>query len=125
MPREWGRDPFYTFMSRERNEGYADVNAYVLKLGYNIPKTNIKTTTSFGYVDLPEITDVAKNKYGMPSYTQLNIDIRYEFTGFLTGLGAQLLYVYKNKVGNTSVSEKYIINKVNMSLWNLVLNYNF
>lgn len=125
MPREWGRDPFYTFMSRERNEGYADVNAYVLKLGYNIPKTNIKTTTSLGYFDLPEITDFAKNKYGMPSYTQLNIDIRYEFTGFLTGLGAQLLYVYKNKVGNTSVSEKYIINKVNMSLWNLVLNYNF
>lgn len=125
MPREWGRDPFYTFMSRERNEGYADVNAYVVKIGYNIPKTTIKTTTSLGYFDLPEITDFTKNKYGMPSYSQLNIDVRYEFTGFLTGLGAQLLYVYKNKAGKTPVSEKYIINKVNMSLWNLVLNYNF
>ena len=125
MPREWGRDPFYTFMSRERNEGLADVNAFVVKVGYNIPKTTIKTTTSFGYFDLPEIANVAKNKYSMPSYSQLNIDIRYEFTGLLNGLGAQLLYVYKKKAGNTPINDKYIINKVNMSLWNLVLNYNF
>jgi hypothetical protein len=74
---------------------------------------------------LPEVSDVAKNKYGMPSYTQLNVDIRYEFTGFLTGLGTQLLYVYKKKAGNNTINEKYIINKVNMGLWNLVLNYNF
>jgi hypothetical protein len=125
MPREWGRDPFYTFMSRERNEGLADVNAFVIKVGYHIPKTTIKTTAALGYFDLPKITDVAKNKYSMPSYSQLNIDIRYEFTGLLNGLGAQLLYVYKNKVGNTPIIDKYIINKVNMSLWNLVLNYNF
>ena len=125
MPREWGRDPFYTFMSRERNEGLADVNAFVLKIGYIIPKTKIKTTTALGYFDLPTISDVAKNKYSMPSYSQLNIDIRYEFTGFLAGLGAQFLYVYKNKIGNKPINEKYVINKVNMSLWNLVLNYNF
>ena len=125
MPREWGRDPFYTFMSRERNEGLADVNAFVLKLGYTIPKINIKTTTAIGYFDLPNINDPAKNKYSMPSYTQLNIDTRYEFTGFLNGLGAQLLYVYKNKLHNAPIATKYIINKVNMSLWNIVLNYNF
>jgi hypothetical protein len=125
MPREWGRDPFYTFMSRERNEGFSDVNAYVIKIGYTIPKTTIKTNTSVGYVELPEVGDFAKNKYGMPSYTQLNVDIRYEFTGFLTGLGTQLLYVYKKKAGNSTINEKYIINKVNMGLWNLVLNYNF
>lgn len=125
MPREWGRDPFYTFMSRERNEGLSDVNAYVLKIGYTIPTTTLKTTTSVGYFDLPEVSDVAKNKYGMPSYTQLNVDIRYEFSGFLTGLDAQLLYVYKKKSGSTPIMQKNIINKVNMRLWNLVLNYNF
>ncbi len=27
MPREWGREPFYTYMSRERNEGLGNVNA--------------------------------------------------------------------------------------------------
>ena len=27
MPREWGRDPFFTFLPRERNEGLGDVHA--------------------------------------------------------------------------------------------------
>ena len=112
-------------MSRERNEGLADVNAFVVKIGYTIPKTSLTTTAAYGHFDLPSVNDVARNKYGMPSYNQLNIDIRYEFSGFLNGLGGQLLYVYKKKSGNTPISEKYIINKVNMSLWNLVLNYNF
>jgi hypothetical protein len=125
MPREWGRDPFYTFMSRERNEGLADANAYVLKLGYTIPGTSFKTSTAFGYFDLPEPTNYKANKYGMPSYHQINLDIRYDFKGLLSGLGAQLLYVYKSNAGKTNLPEKYIINKVDMNLWNLVFNYNF
>jgi hypothetical protein len=125
MPREWGRDPFYTFMSRERNEGLSDVNAYVLKLGYTIPGTSIKTSTAYGYFDLPEPTNYKANKYGMPSYHQINLDVRYDFKGLLSGLGTQLLYVYKSNAGSESMPEKYIINKVDMSLWNLVFNYNF
>jgi hypothetical protein len=38
MPREWGRDPFFTFMPRERNEGYGNVHAFVGKLSYNLEK---------------------------------------------------------------------------------------
>ena len=125
LPREWGRDPFYTFLSRERNEGLANSNAYVLKIGYSIPKTTLKTTLALGYYDLPAVTDFNANKYGMPSYNQLNIDIRYDFKGLLSGMGAQFLYVYKSKSSNSPLAEKYIINKVNMSLWNLVINYNF
>lgn len=37
MPREWGREPFFTFLSRERNEGMGDVHAFVLKLDYHSP----------------------------------------------------------------------------------------
>jgi hypothetical protein len=125
MPREWGRDPFYTFMSRERNEGLANSTAYVIKVGYNIPKTTFKTAMAIGYYDLPSVTDFKHNKYGMPSYNQLNIDLRYDFKGLLSGLGTQLLYVYKSKLGDSPLAEKYIINKVEMSQWNLVINYNF
>ena len=125
MPREWGRDPFYTFLPRERNEGLGDVNAYVIKAGYNIPGANLKTQLGLGYYDLAEVTNYALNKYGMPSYEQLNIDVRYEFKGFLEGLESQLLYVYKARAGNTYNNDKYVINKVNMSNWSLVLNYHF
>jgi hypothetical protein len=126
MPREWGRDPFYTFLQRERNEGLADVHAYVLKLGYSIPGTAFKTGTAYGYFDLPAINNYPSNKYGMTSYHQINLDIRYDFKGgLLSGLGTQLLYVYKSNAGTELVPEKNIINKVNMQQWNLVLNYNF
>ncbi|MBZ5857387.1 OprD family outer membrane porin [Flavihumibacter profundi] len=125
MPREWGREPFYTFMPRERNDGFGDVNAYVVKVGYSLPKLNLKTQAGFGYFDLPDINNYALNKYGMPSYTQLNLDARYSFKGFLQGMDLQLLYVYKGKSGNTYGNDKYVINKVNMSLYNIVLNYSF
>lgn len=125
MPREWGRDPFYTFLPRERNDGLGDVNAWVIKAGYSMPKSNLKTQLGIGYYDLPDVNDYALNKYGMPSYTQLNIDLRYTFKGFLEGLEPQLLYVYKARSGNIYDNDKYVINKVNMSNWNLVLNYHF
>jgi len=125
MPREWGRDPFFTFLPRERNEGLGDVNAYVIGAGYSIPKAQLKLQIGIGYFDLPEVTNFALNKYGMPSYTQLNMDIRHEFSGFFKGLGSQLLFVYKGKSGNTYENDKYVINKVDMSSWNLVFNYHF
>jgi hypothetical protein len=48
MPREWGRDPFYTFMARERNEGLADVYAYVLRVGRGFPKQRITANVAVG-----------------------------------------------------------------------------
>jgi outer membrane porin, OprD family len=125
MPREWGRDPFFTFLPRERNEGFGDVNAYVVGAGYSIPKAQLKLQAGIGYCDLPDVTNFALNKYGMPSYTQLNMDIQHEFSGFFKGLRAQLLFVYKGRSGNTYENDKYVINKVDMSSWNLVFNYQF
>ena len=125
MPREWGRDPFYTFMARERNEGLANANALVSTFSYKFKKPGIKTLLSLGYFDLPDAADFARNKYGLPSYTQLNLDIRYDFKGWLQGLNTQLLIYHKWKTEDGELAEKYLINKVNMQGWNIVLNYNF
>ena len=125
MPREWGRDPFYTFMARERNEGLASANALVSTFSYKFPKTGIKTNLSMGYFDLPDAADFARNKYGLPSYTQLNLDIRYDFKGWLQGLNTQLLIYHKWKTEDGELDGKYLINKVNMQGWNIVFNYYF
>ncbi|MFN4313962.1 MAG: OprD family outer membrane porin [Chitinophagaceae bacterium] len=125
MPREWGRDPFFTFLPRERNEGLGDVHAFVLKTGYKIPKIRLKAEAAIGYYDLPSVTNYRLNKYGMPSYGQLNLDLRYEFSGFLKGFDTQLLFVHKTKTGNSFGNDRYVINKVDMSVWNLVVNYHF
>ena len=125
MPREWGRDPFYTFMARERNEGLANVYAYVLRVGRGFPKQRITANVAVGHFNLPSVYDFAANKYGLPSYNQMNVDLRYSFKGMLTGLESQLLFVYKGKATNEQIEDNYIINRVNMGLWNLVFNYNF
>ncbi|ULQ58222.1 OprD family outer membrane porin [Flavihumibacter rivuli] len=125
MPREWGKEPFFTFLPRERNEGFGDVNAIVAKFNYTFPRQGISLNAGYGHFYLPEVTNYALNKYGMPSYNQLNLSARYPFHGFLQGLDMQVLYVYKGNLGDLPGNDKYLINKVNMSQWNIIVNYHF
>lgn len=125
MPREWGREPFFTFLPRERNEGLANVHAIMGKANYTFPKKQITTSLAIGYYHLPSVTSFAQNKYGLPSYTQINFDTHYTFGGILKGLDAQLLLVGKINAGDIFDNKKYEINKVNMLMVNFVLNYHF
>lgn len=125
MPREWGGDPFFTFLARERNDGFGDVHALLGKLSSIIPKARIKTTLGVGYYQLPDVKNYRLNKYGLPSYTQVNLDVRYKFAKTFEGLEAQILIVEKLKNGATYNDKKFEFNKVNMMLYNFVLNYHF
>ncbi len=124
-PREWGRDPFYTFMPRERNEGFGNVHAFVVKAERKWKKQGLKSQFTAGYFQLPDVKDYRLNKYGVPSYYQINLDTKYEFKNFFKGLEAQMLFVFKINAGETYNNPKYVFNKVNMGLVNLVLNYHF
>lgn len=125
MPREWGRDPFFTFLPRERNEGFGDSHAWMIKLKQAFPKARLQTLVGFGYYQLPDVTNSKLNKYGLPSYTQLNIDIQYQFSGLLKGAQAQFLYVHKGQIGQSYGNDKFVIHKLNTSLFNVILNYTF
>lgn len=125
MPREWGRDPFFTFLPRERSDGLSNVDILALKSGWNIPVVRLKFSAGYAIANLPDVKDAARNKYGLPSYRQLNLDLRHTFTGALKGWEAQLLWVYKGGRGNTYGEGRYEINRVNMQLWNLVFNFHF
>jgi len=125
MPREWGREPFFTFLPRERNEGFGDVHAIMGKVNYNIPTVNVKTSLAAGFYKLPDVKNYRLNKYGLPSYTQANADIRYSFAGILKGLEAQLLIVWKMNTGEMYNNKRYEFNKVNMMQYNFVLNFHF
>jgi hypothetical protein len=123
MPREWGRDPFFTFLPRERNEGFGDVSAFVAKSEWR--KKYFKYTLGVGYIEMPDVKNFELNKYGMPSYTHVNFGMNYNFEKYLKGLNGELLITRKDKIGNTYDNNKYVVNKVNMTLINLVLNYTF
>jgi hypothetical protein len=125
MPREWGRDPFFTFLPRERNDGAGDVHAVVTKVNYNFKKQRVKISLAAGYFSLPDVKNFELNKYGLPSYTQINADVRYSFNKFLKGLEMQFLLVAKVRNGETYNNKRFEFNKVNMLLSNFVLNYHF
>lgn len=121
FPREWGRDAFYTFIKRERNEGAGDLDAFVVN-GIRDWNKRLRTELGYGYVDMPDINDHVLNKFAMPSYHQMIADINYTFGGFFKNLTGEFIYTYKlAAVGN--LSEKQIFNKVNMHHINLILNY--
>ncbi len=123
MPREWGKEPFYTFMPRERNEGFGDVHAFMIKTSLSAFHEKFKTGLGYGYFNLPDVKDYRLNKYGLPSYHQINYDASYTFNKFLKGLEMKILLAYKLKEGETYSNLKYIYNKVNMVNLNFILDF--
>ncbi|TDB65902.1 OprD family outer membrane porin [Arundinibacter roseus] len=124
MPREWGREPFYTFMPRERNEGAGDVSAATLNM-YFKPEKHIKLEVSGGMYRMPDVRNAALNKYGLPSYAQVNLGLTYQFDHYLKGLNALLLVVRKDQLGETYQNDRFVFNKVNMTHFNFILNYHY
>jgi outer membrane porin, OprD family len=125
MPREWGREPFYTFMARERNEGLGGVNAFTVNNELNTKNKRWKLGLSYGQYYVPHPDNYRLNKYGLPSYQQINASADYFFKGFLKNMDIQLLMVWKGNLEKEPVLAKYKINKVNMLNSNLVVNYHF
>jgi hypothetical protein len=125
MPREWGRDPLFTFLPRERNDGFGDVHAMMGKINYTVVPERLTVGLAAGYYQLPDVRNTRLNKYGMPSYVQANLEFRYFFSGLLEGLDVQYLLASKFNAGETYSNDKYVINKVDMQVHNLVLNFHF
>ena len=125
FPREWGREPLFTFLPRERNEGLGDVNAISVNLFKSYFRQKLNAEISAGYYDLPDVKNTRLNKYGFPSYYQFNLDLKYSFSGLLGGLNAELLYLYKMRTGDIYEDLRYVIHKTDMQQINLIINYNF
>ena len=123
MPREWGKDPFYTFMPRERNEGFGNVHAISTRVTLTTLKDKLKLGLGYGYFKLPDVKDYKVNKYGMPSYHQINIETSYLCSNFFKGLDIKFITAYKIKQGETYNNQNYIYNKVNMFNFNFILDY--
>ena len=126
FPREWGREPFYTFLPREREEGLGGLDAAVLLASRTFTRVpGLKAEVGYGHYYLPDVRDFALNKYGMPSYQQVNASVSYPLGGWARGLRGQLLYIYKGRLGETYGEARYVVNKVDLQLLNLILNYDF
>ncbi|QOI98612.1 MAG: outer membrane porin, OprD family [Flammeovirgaceae bacterium] len=127
FPREWGVEPFYTFMFRERVEGAGDVHAIMLQNQRPLGKgKNLSLQTQGGVYWMPSVSNAVLNKYTMPGFYHINVRARYKFKGFMHGLQGDIMYSYKGNLDrNVEVSPATYHNKVDAHLLSVVLDYYF
>ncbi|MGR6088137.1 MAG: OprD family outer membrane porin [Arcticibacter sp.] len=123
MPREWGREFFYTFMPRERNEGAGDVHAFMAKAIINSKNKRFKNGMGYGYYKMPDVKNYRLNKYGMPSYHQWNMESTYKFDKFLKGFEIRTLLAWKINAGETYDNPRYYYNKTDMFNMSIILDF--
>lgn len=124
MPREWGREPFYTFLPRERNEGAGDLHATTVNLIWRT-RRNLRIQADAGRYWSPPVGDARSNKYAMPSYYQFGINAQYTFKGDWQGLAVQLLQLVKIGAHEAAYTTRQAYNKVDLYHGELVVSYAF
>ncbi|UJP65227.1 hypothetical protein [Mongoliitalea daihaiensis] len=122
-PREWGKDPFFTFIPRERNEGYNQVNAFTLFYQRNLPKQDLQIYSFAGLHFLPDPSNAAINKFAFPSYAQWNVGARYIPSDWGKGLNFHLILMSKINLLEGEMRPQWIYNKVNLVHVNFITNY--
>jgi hypothetical protein len=126
FPREWGTETLYTYISRERNEGSGNVHAWMIEnTRFFGRRNNLAVQALAGVYKMPSFDNYRLNKYSVPSYYHLALKGRYKFDGFLYGLEAQVLYVYKGTLEEPPADAALTHNKVKMHHAALVLDYHF
>ena len=124
MPREWGRDPLFTFIPRERNEGYGDVQATSANLIFDT-SGGWRVQADAGLYWLPSPADLRLNKYNFPSYQHYGVNAQYRFSGGWQGLAVQVIYLVKLPLTDDALTAGQTFNKVDMHHGNVIINYAF
>jgi hypothetical protein len=125
FPREWGREKFFVSMQRERFEGMGGVNAVGFLYDQTFIHDKLKFSLGASHVQTPDLENIQLNKYGLPNYYHFSSLIDYRFGGFFKGLDLQLLIAHKQEDFDKKIPLEYIINRVNMTNYNLILDYRF
>lgn len=133
FPREWGKEPLYTFQKRERSDGSGNCHAWLATLEHDFAQqgfNGLDMMVGYGEYVKNDPKTWMYNKYGLPSYAQWNIDIFYRFSSPLKGLRAEYLMARKVARGETyqvagSSEYNFIFRKNGLTQQNFILNYDF
>ncbi|WP_339759025.1 hypothetical protein [Algoriphagus aquimarinus] len=121
-PREWGKDAWYTFIPRERNEGFSSLDAVTALAEYTFPNSNLKAFAHVGFHWLPPLNAPSENKYNMPAYRQINLGMKYSPKA-ISKLDFQLLVMNKEAIRNQPLKPGQEYNKVGLIHVNGIVNW--
>lgn len=129
FPRSWGIETgLFTFQRRERTEGMRDASNIMIQLtGKHQFKWGGKVDfdAAYGRYYRSEPNDPLRNKYAFPTHDQMTVNVVYHFSGYLDGLNLELFVLHKPNRGNTYDNPNFILHKVDMTVYNAVVNYVF
>ncbi len=131
FPREWGKEPSFTFQKRERTDGSGGNTAWLATIDQDFKAIGLDGLTmlaGYGRYYKQDAKNWRLNKYGIPSYAQMDIDIFYKFKGPLKGLVLEYLFARKYAIGETyetATNTNFVFTKNGINIHNFVLNYNF
>lgn len=129
-PREWGKDPLFTFQKRELGDGYGNENAWLVRAKYNFAKLGVnglKLIVDYSQHNRQSLTGPEKfkyNKYAFGSYNQTNVDVIYNLNHLVKGANIEFLFVNKQDRTNTT-NYNFLENKSEMQQYNVIFNWNF
>ncbi|RKS53739.1 outer membrane OprD family porin [Gillisia mitskevichiae] len=126
-PREWGREDLFSFQKRERSEGTANNHALVLNYKSAVALSediNLTSILSAGRHWKPSVLDPVQNKYAMPDYTHINVDLFLNFKKW-SNFKPEVLLTSKIANGDFPNNPNFYLNKTDMFHIDLILNYNF
>lgn len=121
FPREFGREPLFTFIPRERQEGLADVKSVLLGLMKSFKNLQIESRTGMYWT--PKYNDFEHNKYGTTSFLHTALMVNYNLTRKVPELQISMTTLLKKPLSDEPIPLKYIANRVNMFYTALVINY--
>lgn len=121
-PREWGKDAWYTFIPRERNEGFESVTAVVGYASYRFNSLPLQFYSFAGLHFLPDPADARANKYNFPSYSQVNMGLKYAL-GKQKNTELHVLLMNKEALDTNVLAPVQVYNKVGMWHLNVILNW--
>jgi hypothetical protein len=124
LPREWGVEPLFTYVSRERNEGVGDADAFMLQVHGRL-MDHFGWEVAYGQYYLPAPGDASLNKYGLPSYRHARASLRYESMIQRHRLRVEGTVVGKGQLGTVTWPDPYVFNKVNLIQYNLITQLSF
>jgi len=83
-----------------------------------------QTILSIGHQWKPSVLDTEANKYAVPDYTQINLDLFF-LVKELKNLKPELLFVTKFANGDFPNNPNFYLNKTDLFHVDFILNYNF
>jgi hypothetical protein len=125
FPREWGREKFFVSLQRERFEGMGGVNAIGALYDQAFFHDKLKVSLGASHVQTPDLANIELNKYGLPNYYHFTGLVDYRLGGFFKGLDLQFLIAHKKEDFDRKIPLEYVINRVNMTNYNLIVDYKF